>query len=437
MSGELGADASPWTFATPSEAEPAGHDAGAAAGSAAESATRNGGPLAGIRVVELASVVAGPSVGKHLGDFGAEVIKVERSGDGDPTRGMGELLGRSRSAWWLLVGRNKRSVTLDLKHPLGREAFLRLIGTADVLVESQRPGVLERLDLAPDTLWQTNPKLIIVRISGFGQTGPYRLRPGFGTLAEAFSGLASITGETEGPPMLAPIALADEVSGLYGAWAVTMALYHRDARSGRGQVIDISLYEALLSIIGPLPALYRKTGYVQGRVGSRLPWSAPRNLYPSSDGAYFVVSGSTPGPAQTIIRVIGGEGLVSDARFATAEARSRNADELDALVAAWIGARTADEVERVFREEGIAGIRVLEVPEIFTDEHYAARASIVEVPDAELGSVALQAPVPRLSETPGAIKHPGPELGRDTAGLVAELDFTAEELELGRAKGVW
>jgi crotonobetainyl-CoA:carnitine CoA-transferase CaiB-like acyl-CoA transferase len=176
---------------------------------------------------------------------------------------------------------------------------------------------------------------------------------------------------------------------------------------------------------------------VQGRVGSRLPWSAPRNLYASSDDAYFVVSGSTPGPAQTIIRVMGGEDMVSDPRFATAEARSRNADELDALVAAWIGARPAEEVERVFREEGIAGIRVLEVPEIFADEHYAARASIVEVPDAELGSVALQAPVPRLSETPGAIEHPGPELGRDTAGLLAELHFSPEEIELGRTKGAW
>jgi crotonobetainyl-CoA:carnitine CoA-transferase CaiB-like acyl-CoA transferase len=394
------------------------------------------GPLAGVRIVELASVVAGPSVGKHLGDFGADVVKVERPGDGDPTRAMGERLG-TRSAWWLLVGRNKRSLTLDLKHPTGREAFLRLIRTADVLVESQRPGVLERLELAPETLWEINPELIIVRISGFGQTGPYRLRPGFGTLAEAFSGLASITGDPAGPPMLAPIALADEVAGLYGAWAVTMALYHRDARAGHGQLIDVSLYEALLSLLGPLPALYRETGYVQGRAGSRLPWSAPRNLYASADGVYFVVSGSAPGPAEEIIRLIGGEELVCDPRFATAEARSQNADELDGLVAAWIGAHAADEIERVFRDEGIAGIRVYGVPEIFSDEHYAARESVVEVPDAELGSVALQAPVPRLSRTPGAITHPGPELGCDTDGLLAELDFAPDEIERNRSKGVW
>jgi crotonobetainyl-CoA:carnitine CoA-transferase CaiB-like acyl-CoA transferase len=328
-------------------------------------------------------------------------------------------------------------VTLDLKHPTGREAFLRLIATADLLVESQRPGVLERLGLAPETLWEVNPKLIVVRISGFGQTGPYRLRPGFGTLAEAFSGLASITGDSDGPPMLAPIALADEVAGLYGAWAAMMALYHRDAQGGRPQVIDVSLYEALLSMLGPLPALYHKTGYVQGRVGSRLPWSAPRNLYATADGVYFVVSGSTPGPAETIIRLVGGEELASDPRFATAEARSRNADTLDSLVADWIGARSAEDVERVFREEGIAGIRVYDISEIFSDEHYSARASVVDVPDEELGSVALQAPVPRLSDTPGTIRHPGPELGRDTDRLLAELDFTPEEIERNRAEGAW
>ena len=394
------------------------------------------GPLAGIRVVELASVVAGPSVGKHLGDFGADVIKVERPGDGDPTRGMGELLGE-RSAWWLLVGRNKRSVTLDLKHPVGRTAFLRLIATADILVESQRPGVLERLDLAPEKLWETNSNLIVLRISGFGQTGPYRLRPGFGTLAEAFSGLASITGDADGPPMLAPIALADEVAGLYGAWAASMALYHRDVRKAGGQVIDISLFEALLSLIGPLPALYEKTGYVQGRTGSKLPWSVPRNLYPSADGAYFVVSGSTPGPAEAFIRLIGGDALVADPRFATAEARSRHADKLDELVATWVRARTADEVERIFREEGIAGIRVFEIPEIFSDEHYLAREAVVDVPDDELGTVSLQAPVPRMSKTPGKIKHPGPKLGRDTDPLLAELDYGPDEIERNRADGAW
>ncbi len=401
-----------------------------------ETIAGDGGPLVGVRVIELASVVAGPSVGKHLGDFGADVIKVERPGDGDPTRAMGELLGE-RSAWWLLVGRNKRSFTLDLKHPAGRGAFMRLIATADILVESQRPGVLERLDLAPETLWESNPNLIVLRISGFGQTGPYRSRPGFGTLAEAFSGLASITGHADGPPMLAPIALADEVAGLYGAWAAMMALYHRDLHNGGGQLIDVSLFEALSSLLGPLPALYRKTGYVQPRAGSRLPWSAPRNLYASADGAYFVVSGSTPGPAETILRLVGGDELVTDPRFATPEARSRNADALDEFVADWVAARPAEEVERTFREQGIAGIRVLAIPEIFTDEHYVARQAVVDVPDSELGNVTLQAPVPRLSRTPGSIRHPGPILGRDTDRLLAELDYEPDEIARKRAEGAW
>jgi crotonobetainyl-CoA:carnitine CoA-transferase CaiB-like acyl-CoA transferase len=390
-------------------------------------------PLAGLRVVELANVVAGPAVGKHLSDFGAEVVKVERPGSGDAARVLGEAIG-SRSAWWIVIGRNKRSVTLDLAHRKGREALLRLVSDADALVESFRPGVLESLDLAPETLRAGNERLIVVRLSGFGQTGPYRERPGFGTLAEAYAGLAAISGSADGPPLLAPAAVADELAGLYATWALTMALYHRDVHGGPGQVIDVSLFESLFSLLGPLPALYQHHGYQQPRQGSRLPFSSPRNVYETRDGRHVVVSGSAPAAAAAVVRLVGaGE----DPRFATVEARARHADELDAAVAAWCAERDAAEIDRLFQERGIAGIRVLTMEEIFADEHFAARGALVRVPDEELGAVAMAAPVPRLSETPGRIAHTGAPLGRDTDAVLAGLGYDAEEIARHRAEGAW
>jgi crotonobetainyl-CoA:carnitine CoA-transferase CaiB-like acyl-CoA transferase len=382
-------------------------------------------PLEGLRIIELANVVAGPSVGKHLSDFGAEIIKVERPGLGDSTRQMGRHIG-SRSAWWVVLGRNKRSITLDLKTETGREAFLRLCDSADALVESQRPGVLESLDLAPAVLHERNPKLVVVRISGFGQTGPYARRPGFGTLAEAFSGLASISGYPDGPPLLAPAAIADEVAGLFATWSLMVALYGREERGLPGQVIDVSLAESLMSMLGPLPTLYQQSGYVQGRHGSRLPWSAPRNVYQSADGKYFAVSGTAPAPASAILRLIGGEELAEDARFATAQARGENAEELDATVAQWIASRSADELDEVFDRDGIAAIRVMEMPELYEHPHFKARQAVVEVDDDELGKVAVPAPVPRLSLTPGRIRHTGPALGSDTEDILRELGMSAK-----------
>jgi crotonobetainyl-CoA:carnitine CoA-transferase CaiB-like acyl-CoA transferase len=393
-------------------------------------------PLANLRIVELANVVAGPSVGKHLSDFGAEVIKVERPGAGDTARAMGDLVG-SRSAWWLSIGRNKRSVTLDLKHPKGREVLLRLVETADALVESFRPGVLERLDLAPDTLRAANPGLVVVRVSAFGQTGPYSHRPGFGTLAEAFSGLTEISGYAAQPPLLAPFALADEVAGLFATWALLVALYNRDAREGSGQTIDVSLYEAVFNILGPLPTLYQANGALQARNGSRLPFSSPRNVYRTRDGHYFAVSGTTPSAAETVLGLVGGDDVLADPRFATHEARARHAEEVDALVAAWIAERDAEEVDRRFQEAGAAGIRVLSMADVFEDPQYRARATLVDVEDDELGTVTLAAPVPRMSDTPARVAHVGPPLGRDTDEVLTALGYSAEEIAAGRDEGVW
>ena len=374
-------------------------------------------PLAGIRIVELANVVAGPSVGAHLSDFGAEVIKVERPGEGDAARTMGEAVG-DRSAWWLCIGRNKQTVELDLKQDEDREALMDLLGEADALVESFRPGVLERLGLAPDQLHAVNPGLIVVRISAFGQTGPYSDRPGFGTLAEAFSGLAEISGYPDRPPLLPPIALADQVAGLFGTWALLAALYHRDVHGGPGQTIDVSLYESVLSLLGPLPTLYRHNGTLLERHGSRLSFSSPRNVYRTRDGSHFAISGTAPSAAERVVRIVGGDELLADQRFATPEARAEHADELDAIVAAWIADRDLAEVEARFHEENAAGIRVIDMAGAAEDPHYRARDAVIGVPDEVLGEVMMTAPVPRMSVTPGRIRHSGRPMGADDDALL-------------------
>jgi len=393
-------------------------------------------PLAGVRIVELANVVAGPSVGKHLSDFGADVVKVERPGEGDTSRAMGAAVGE-HTAWWLTIGRNKRSVALDLKQPKAREALLRLVEGADALVDSNRPGVLERLGLGPDDLHAVNPGLVVVRISAFGQTGPYSERPGFGTLAEAFSGLASITGYEDRPPLVASFALADEVAGLYATWALLAALYHRDVHEGPGQTIDVSLYESLLSILGPLPTLYRHLGTEQPRMGSRLPWSSPRNVYRTRDDRWFAVSGTADSAARAIMRLVGGDELADDPRFATPAARLHHGDELDAIVAAWMAAHDVAEIERRFDEVGAAGIRVHTMADACDDAHYRARGSLAEVPDAQLGAVTMTAPVPRMSATPGRIAHAGGALGADTDAVLAELGYDADEIARHRGEGAW
>jgi crotonobetainyl-CoA:carnitine CoA-transferase CaiB-like acyl-CoA transferase len=394
------------------------------------------GPLARLVILELANVVAGPSVGRHLADFGAHVIKVERPGDGDGARSMGEPLNEGDdSAWWLQLGRNKTVITLDLRHPEGVNALLLLVERADALIDSFRPGVLERLGLAPEVLHRRNPGLVVLRISGFGQTGPYRSRPGFGTLAEAFAGLAAINGYPDRPPLLAPAAIPDEVAGLFGTWALLAALYHRDVGGGGGQTIDVSLYESLLSILGPLPALYHHRGHLQERRGSRLPFSSPRNVYESRDGVHFVVSGTTPAAAERAIEMIGGIGMLDDERFADSGSRRDHADELDGLVAAWFGQRDAAEIEPALERFGVAGIRVMTMAEIADDAHYRARGSIVSVPDETYGDIPMAAPVPRMSTTPGHIRHAGRPLGHDTARVLAGLGYTDAAIEDLRRAG--
>jgi crotonobetainyl-CoA:carnitine CoA-transferase CaiB-like acyl-CoA transferase len=392
------------------------------------------GPLAGIRVLDLATIFAGPSACRRLADFGADVIKVEKPGSPDGARNLGEHDGED-SFYWRIVGRNKRPIELDLKTPEGREVLLRLVRTADVLVENFRPGTLERLGLDPETvLLRERPGLIVLRVTGYGQSGPYAGRAGFGTMAEAMSTLAHTTGEKDGPPTLPPIALADEVTGLQGAFAVLTALRHRD-HTGEGQVIDLSLLESLVDVVGPGPAIHHRTGFVDGRMGSRLSFSAPRNIYRCSDG-YVVLSGSANEAALRVFDAIGRSDLRGDPRFLTTPARVRNADELDALIEAWTSERAAADCIAAFSEAGAACGPVYDVAELLADPHVRARESFIEVesPDGE-GPVLQLAPPPRLSRSPAEIRHSGLAQGACTDEVLAELGYADDEIEALRAAG--
>jgi len=393
-----------------------------------------GMPLEGLRVVELATIVAGPSTGKYLADFGAEVVKVEHPRTGDTTRNLGYTV-EGVSLWWKLVGRNKKPVTLDLSHPKGPEIAKRLLAGADVLIENFRPGTLERWNLGPDALEALNPRLVVLRISGFGQTGPYARKPGFGTLAESISGVAGVSGFPDGPPMLPAIALADEVAGLVGAYAVLMALNERE-RSGRGQVIDASLYESLFQITGPLTLAYDQLGVVMGRLGNRIAYSAPRNAYRTADDRWVGVSGTAQSVAERTFRAIGRPDLIDDPRFSTNNARLENVDALDEAIGGWIGKHTLAEVLDAFEREDAAAAPIYDVEQILADPQYAARGTIATVADDELGEVRMQDVTPRFSRTPGRIRHAGLPMGAANDEVYGALGIDPGERDALRAEGV-
>jgi crotonobetainyl-CoA:carnitine CoA-transferase CaiB-like acyl-CoA transferase len=356
------------------------------------------GPLAGIRVLDLATVIAGPGAARYLADFGADVLKVERPGTGDSTRAMGvPHPADGTSLYWKLVSRNKRCTTLDLKADAGREAVLRLVADAHVLVENFRPGTLERLGLGPDVLLAANPRLVILRVTGFGQDGPYASRPGFATIAEAMSGFAALNGEPDGGPLLPPIALTDEVTALVGAFATMVALW-----SGRGQVVDVNLLESLFQCMGPLPGAFATTGYLQPRLGSGIPYSVPRGTWRCADGRWVAVSTSAESVAARVMELVG---FGDRPDLATFNGRIAARDEVDARLAEWCAARTLDEVLAAFEAAEAAAAPVYDMADIAADPHYAQRGSIVEV-----DGVPMQGLVAHLSETPGAIRWPGPAL---------------------------
>ena len=359
------------------------------------------GPLAGIRVIELATVVAGPGAGKYLADFGADVLKIERPDGGDSTRTMGFPDRRDGTAlMFKLLGRNKRCATLDLKSPDGVDALLTLAADAHVLIENFRPGTLERLGVGPEVLLARNPRLVIVRVTGFGQDGPYRSRPGFATIAEAMSGFAAINGEPDGGPLLPPIALTDEITALSAAFATMVALW-----SGTGQVVDVNLLESLFQCMGPLPAAYLLDDYLQPRLGSGIPYSVPRGTWRCADGRWVAISTSAETVARRVMELIG---LGERPDLQSFGGRIAARDEIDRCLADWIGARTQDDVLAAFEAAEAAAAPVYDMADIANDPHYAARSAIVEV-----DGVPMQGLVARLSKTPGAIRWAGRPLGAD------------------------
>ena len=382
------------------------------------------GPLSGTRVLDLSRLVAGNMLSVQLGDFGADIIKIEPP-DGDPLR---DWTDNGQSLHWKTYGRNKRSVMLNLRDPLHMGALKALIPSADVFIENYRPGTLEQMGLAPDVLLELNPDLIIVRISGFGQTGPYAQNPGFGTLVEAMSGFASRTGFPDREPVLPPLALADMISGIYGAQAVTMALLAREKGLVRGQVIDLSLLEPMYAVLGPEAAIYKVTGKIKERSGSASNTVSPRNVYKCSDGKYVALSGSTQTVAMRIFDIIGHPEMKTDPRFATNAERVRHRDLVDAPIAAWFAQRGREEALAVMRASGATVGPVYDIADIAADPHYAEREIIVDVEDAENGTLPMHNVLPRLSETPGVWRFQAPGHGEHTRQIL--LDAGVSEADI-------
>ncbi len=396
------------------------------------------GPLAGVRVVDMSRLVCGNLLTFNLGDMGAEVIKIEPAGKGDPLRAWGD---GGIEAQWKVYARNKKSMALDLRDPQAIAIVKKLAESAQILVEGFRPGRLEEMDLAPETLWAINPKLVIVRISGYGQSGPYKERPGFGSVVESMSGFASRNGFGDREPVLPPFALADSVAGLQGAFATMVALRAAEQDGGpngqgRGQVVDLALLEPLYAIMGPEALVYQLTGKSRPRTGSSSTTASPRNVYETSDGKFIGMSASIQTMAERVFRMIGREDLITKEGFRTNMERVKNREEVDRIVGAWIKTRTLAEVARTFEEQSITASPIYEQEDILRDEHFREREVIVELPDDQLGTVPMQNVSPRLSETPGVIRTPAPLRGQHSVALLEELGYGLAEIENLKEKGV-
>jgi crotonobetainyl-CoA:carnitine CoA-transferase CaiB-like acyl-CoA transferase len=361
-----------------------------------------------------------------LGDFGAEVIKVEHP-RGDPVRNHGYQKD-GINLWWKMLSRNKRTVTCNMSTAGGQDLMRRLVESADVLIENFRPGTLERWNLDPEDLLDLNTGLVIARVTGFGQFGPYASRPGFGTLAESMSGFAAITGEADGPPVLPPFGLADGISALALANAIQMCLYNRDVRDGSGQIIDLAIIEPILSILGPQPIWYDQLGVVQERTGNRSVNNAPRNTYQTRDKHWVAISTSAHNVAERVMKLVGHPEVISEPWFETGRGRAEHADQLDSMVGAWIGDRGLDDVVDQFEKASAALAPVYDIADIFEDPQYEALDSITTIDDEDLGPIRMQNLMFRLSATPGAIKWGGRGIGADNKAVYGELGIDAEEL---------
>ncbi|HEX6819207.1 MAG TPA: CoA transferase [Ktedonobacterales bacterium] len=393
-------------------------------------------PLEGLRVLDIATMAAAPWAAAYLAELGADVVKVEMPGVGDHQRRWGTPKN-GEGLFWKSMSRNKRSITLNLGKPRGAALFKRLAADADVVIENFRPGTLERWGIGYEALRAINPRLILLRVTGFGQCGPYSPRPGFGTLAESLTGFAHLTGQPDGPPTLPNGPLADGLAGITGAYAVMVALYWRDARGGTGQQIDLSLCEPLLRLLEPALMDYDQFGLARGRVGNRSDHVAPRNAYQCGDGRWVSISASAQSIFERLMVAIGRPELRTDPLFAVNAARVANVKELDAIIGDWMRRHSRDEALALLEQAEVAAAPIYDIPDIFADPHFAARHSFTTVEDPELGSMRLVNVVPRFSETPGRVYATGPALGEHNDEVYGdELGLDAAELEALRREGV-
>lgn len=379
------------------------------------------GPLAGLKVIEMGSFIAGPFCGQLLADFGADVVKLEPPGTGDAMRQWGVAKRDGKSLWWPVIARNKRSVTLDLRQPDGRAIARRLIAQADVLVENFRPGTLEEWGLGPEVLKAENPALIVARVSGFGQTGPYARRAGFGSVAEAMAGMRGLAGFPDRPPPRVGLSIGDSLAGVFGAMGVLLALRSRDAQAAhQGQVVDVAITESVMAVLESVISEYSGTGNLRGRTGSILPGVAPSNLYPTADGTWILIGANADGIFRRLAVAMGEPALGSDERYATHGARGRHQDELDARIAAWTQQHGLDHLVALLETHGVPAGPVNDAAGVVADPHMRERAAVIEVETEDFGTLAMQGVAPRLSDTPGGVAWAGPALGEDTEAILRD-----------------
>ena len=397
---------------------------------------KNGGPLADLVVIEMGSLIAGPFAGQIFGDFGAEVIKIEDPKVGDPMRQWGRSLPKGHSPWWPVIGRNKKSVGLDLRTAEGQAIARSLIAQADIVIENFRPGAMEKWGLSYEALSADNPKLVMARVSGFGQTGPYAERAGYGLIGEAMGGLRYVTGEPDRPPARAGISIGDSLAAMHAVMGITMALHER-TRTGKGQVIDATLYESVLAVMENLVTEYDITGYVRERSGSVLPGIAPSNAYPCKGGDLILIGGNGDTVYARLTEAMGRPDLKTDPKFVDHASRGVNQHELDAIIAEWTSNFSLVDLLALLESKGVPSSRVFRAPDMLADPQYAARDSIITTEHPVFGPIRMQNAFPKLSRTPGSVRWPGPPLGAHTDEVLgARAGCSAERLAELRSKGI-